>query len=168
MSEKSVNVLFVCLGNICRSPTAHALFQTRVNDRQLEHSIMVDSAGTGEWHIGCPPDKRAQKVALTYGYDMSHLQARQVSLADFSKFDYILGMDKQNLADLSAICPDHYQGVLGLFLREAGIDHTDEVPDPFYGDEKHFENAIQLIINAVDVLLDRIQKEHNIHSCPLL
>jgi protein-tyrosine phosphatase len=157
-----VKVLFVCLGNICRSPTAHALFQARVNTEHLSDHIIVDSAGTGDWHIGCPPDKRAQKTALEHGYDMSHLQARVVIPEDFSEFDYILGMDKDNLIHLKAMKLSHYTGVLGLFLTEAGISAADEVPDPFYGDDAHFEQVIQLIHNAVDGLLLRIKTEHSL------
>ena len=157
-----VNVLFVCLGNICRSPTAHALFQAQVNQAQLEHKIKIGSAGTGGWHAGSPPDERAQKTALEHGYDMSHLQARQVTTEDFSHFDYILAMDRQNLQDLKALAPSHYKGVLGLFLTESGVEFTDEVPDPYYGGEKQFEFAIQLVKDGVDGLLERIRQEHQI------
>lgn len=155
-------VLFVCLGNICRSPTAHALFQAEVNKANLQGRIFVDSAGTGDWHVGGQPDKRAQKTALEYGYDMSHLRARQVSVSDFSEFDYILGMDQQNLFDLKALKPSSYQGVLGLFLTESGIKEPDEVPDPYYGGELHFNHVIQLVEQAVRGLLDRIRKEHKL------
>jgi protein-tyrosine phosphatase len=157
-----VNVLFVCLGNICRSPTAHALFQARVNAENLSENIIVDSAGTGDWHLGLPPDKRAQKTALAHGYDMSHLQARLVTSADFAEFDYILGMDKENLRNLTAMRPDNYQGVLGLFLTEAGVTAASEVPDPYYGDEQHFEHAMQLITDAVDGLLQRIKVDYQL------
>lgn len=157
-----VNVLFVCLGNICRSPTAHALFQAQVNHAQLEDKIKIDSAGTGGWHAGSPPDERAQKTALEHGYDMSHLQARQVTLEDFSRFDYILAMDHQNLQDLKALSPSQYKGVLGLFLTESGVDIAEEVPDPYYGGEKQFEFAIQLVKDGVGGLLERIRQEHQI------
>lgn len=158
----SIKVLFVCLGNICRSPTAHALFQARVNESHLNDVITVDSAGTGDWHIGLPPDKRAQKTALDYGYDMSHLQARQVSTVDFTEFDYILAMDKENLKNLQAMKTTAFDGVLGLFLSESGVTETDEVPDPYYGDEQHFDHAMQLIQRAVDGLLARIKSDHHI------
>lgn len=162
MDKQPVKVLFVCLGNICRSPTAHALFQTCVNKYNLEEKIIVDSAGTGDWHVGLPPDKRAQAMALKNGYDMSHLRARQVSPSDFIQFDYILGMDHDNLHDLKQLKPSNYQGVLGLFLSESGIESAEEVPDPYYGNEQHFENSIKLIQDAVEGLFLRIKKDHNL------
>lgn len=158
----SVKVLFVCLGNICRSPTAHALFQARVNTENLAEKIIVDSAGTGDWHLGFPPDERAQKTALEHGYDMSHLQARLVTSDDFAEFDYILGMDNENLKNLTVMQPDNYTGVLGLFLTEAGVKVASEVPDPYYGDAQHFEYAMQLINDAVDGLLQRIKADHHL------
>ena len=159
--KRPTRVLFVCLGNICRSPTAHALFQAQVNEQGLDKAILIDSAGTGDWHVGAPPDKRAQQTALDHGFDMSHLTARQVSESDFDRFDYILGMDKDNLEHLLALRPSHYRGVLGLFLTESGIAAgKDEVPDPYYGDDQHFEAAIQLIKDAVDGLLIRIKQDH--------
>ena len=157
-----VKVLFVCLGNICRSPTAHALFQAAVNKAQLEQRIQIDSAGTGGWHSGSPPDQRAQKTALAHGYDMSHLQARQVHIDDFSSFDYILAMDHQNLQDLKAIAPANYHGVLGLFLTQSGIDRAEEVPDPYYGGDEQFEYAIGLVKEGVDGLLERIRQQHKL------
>ena len=160
--SKKIHVLFVCLGNICRSPTAHALFQAHVDQQQLDHRITVDSAGTGAWHSGAPPDDRAQATALHYGYDMSHLRARQVNLNDFSQYDYILAMDQQNLEDLQSLQPENFSGVLGLFLRESGIDHTIDVPDPFYGGQQHFETVVQLIHDAVDGLLQRIKMDYKI------
>jgi protein-tyrosine phosphatase len=157
-----VKVLFVCLGNICRSPTAHALMQARVNSESLESKIIIDSAGTGDWHLGFPPDERAQKTALQHGYDMSHLQARLVTSADFSAFDYILGMDKENVSNLVLMKPPHFTGVCGLFLTESGVTAADEVPDPYYGDEQHFEHAMQLIQEAVGGLLQRIKVDHKL------
>jgi protein-tyrosine phosphatase len=158
-----VNVLFVCLGNICRSPTAHALFQARVNKEGLAGLITVDSAGTGDWHAGLPPDKRAQHTAIEHGYDMGHLRARVVTAKDFSTFDYILAMDKHNLQYLQEMNPTSFQGVLGLFLTESGICRGEnEVPDPYYGDERHFHHVIELIEAAVEGLLSRIKKDHQL------
>lgn len=165
-----MNVLFVCLGNICRSPTAHGLFQYYVDQANLSDSIIVDSAGTGAWHVGDPPDRRAQSVALNKGYDIGHLRARCVESNDFLHFDYILAMDYQNLHDLQKIKPDNYKGVIGLFLETAdGVvedssisDKTVEVPDPFYGDSAHFEKAIALIDNGSKNLLDRVREKYDI------
>jgi protein-tyrosine phosphatase len=165
-----VNVLFACLGNICRSPTAHGLFQYHVDQANLSDSILVDSAGTGAWHVGEPPDRRAQSAALNKGYDIGHLRGRCVESHDFLHFDYILAMDYQNLHDLQKVKPDNYKGVLGLFLMIADgmlkdrpiSDKTLEVPDPFYGDSAHFKKAIALIDNGSKNLLDRIRENHDI------
>lgn len=113
----TVNVLFVCLGNICRSPTAHGLLQNQVEQHHLGDKIKVDSAGTGAWHLGQPPDKRAQVTALQRGYDIGHLRARTVSVTDFDEFDFILGMDKQNLSDLLALTPKQYSCTVDLLLE---------------------------------------------------
>ncbi|MGH1486717.1 MAG: low molecular weight protein-tyrosine-phosphatase [Cellvibrionaceae bacterium] len=156
----TVNVLFVCLGNICRSPTAHGLFQYHVDQAGLTNNIHVDSAGTGAWHAGNPPDDRAQSSALEKGYDIGGLRARQVTAADFKKYDYILAMDKQNLIDLRVMCPTGYHGVLALFLEAAGLKEMLEVPDPYYGGQEHFEHVIQLVERGAENLLARIQKEH--------
>ena len=115
MSE--ISVLFVCLGNICRSPTAHAVFQAMVIERGLAEQVSVDSAGTGDWHLGHAPDRRTSAVAAQRGYDMDQLRARLVETGDFEQFDYILVMDEENLANLKAMCPADYPGSLGLFLE---------------------------------------------------
>jgi protein-tyrosine phosphatase len=144
-------ILFVCLGNICRSPTAHAILEKKILDENLQHKIIVDSAGTGDWHIGRPPDLRAQKIALRHNYDLSNLKARQVSFADFYDFDYILAMDKQNLIDLKAMAPLDFSGSLQLFLDYGSTDKN-EVPDPYIGGEGGFEGVLFLIEDAVDGL----------------
>ncbi|MGD9662053.1 MAG: low molecular weight protein-tyrosine-phosphatase [Porticoccaceae bacterium] len=158
-SERSpqTGVLFVCLGNICRSPTAEGIFQHLVNIHQLSESIFVDSAGTGSWHIGRPPDARSQRVALQRGYDISHLRARQVSAGDFDDFDYILALDAANLANLEKIRPQHYAGHLGLLLPFAPHLRRREVPDPYGGDEKDFQLVVDLIQEAAEGLLNHIK-----------
>lgn len=162
MTDKPIRVLFVCLGNICRSPTAHALFQALVNKENLQDKILVDSAGTGGWHIGHSPDKRAQQTALAEGCDISHLRSRVVTVDDFSTFDYVLGMDQDNFKHLAMMKPNHFKGVLGLFLTEADVVQVDEVPDPYYGDEKHFEEAMALIQRGVAGLMNRIKNNHHL------
>jgi protein-tyrosine phosphatase len=165
-----VSVLFVCLGNICRSPTAHGLFQYYIDQANLGSSILVDSAGTGSWHEGEPPDSRAQSVALNRGYDISHLRGRSVESNDFFNFDYMLAMDDQNLQFLEKIKPANYHCELGLFLKIANNRVSDcsmnnkimQVPDPFYGDLAHFENAIALIDNGSKSLLAKIREKHDI------
>jgi len=158
----AVKVLFVCLGNICRSPTAHGLFEHTVKMAGLADSIIVDSAGTGGWHTGNPPDARAQATALERGYDISALQARQVQRADYTDFDYILGMDAQNMTDLDSIKTPNYHGVLGLFLEVAGVGNDLEVPDPYYGGDAHFAQVIDLVEQGCHGLLERIKKEHGL------
>ena len=147
------SVLFVCLGNICRSPTAHGVFEHLVSQRGLAESIRVDSCGTGGWHVGEPPDARATAEAGKRGYDLSSLRARQVQPEDFRRFDYILAMDHTNLADLQGMCPADYDGHLGLFLGFAGRADTDEVPDPYYGGREGFGHVLDLVEMASEGLL---------------
>jgi len=155
-NSEYLRVLFVCLGNICRSPTAHGVFEGRVRERGLSGRIEVDSCGTSRWHIGEPPDPRAVNEAAVRGYDLSGLRARQVSAEDFVTFDYILAMDRANLSDLEASCPPQFEGHLGLFLEFApGVD-VDEVPDPYHGGDEGFTRAIDLIEAASDGLLDHL------------
>lgn len=153
-----INVLFVCLGNICRSPTAHGVFQQVVLDAGMADQIHIDSAGTGDWHVGHGPDKRAVATAKSRGYDMSDLIARQVSAEDFGKFDYVLAMDKQNLADLQAMAPKDYGGHVGLFLAFARHHAMDEVPDPYYGGDQGFEAVFEMVEDASRGLLDHIKQ----------
>ena len=148
----SIKVLFVCLGNICRSPTAHGVFQKMLDDRGLNNRINVDSAGTAAWHTGKTPDARSQRFAKKRGYDLSQLHARQAIAADFDEFDVILAMDKQNLKDLQALCPSHFSGHLGLFL-EFGNSAVSEVPDPYYEGDDGFETVLDLVEGASEGLL---------------
>jgi len=159
-SEK-VRVLFVCLGNICRSPTAHGVFQYLVEQAGLADEIAVDSCGTGGWHAGEAPDARATAEARARGYDLSPLRARQVTGDDFSHFDYILGMDHSNLRDLRELCPDDYQGHLGLFLQFAEMD-VEEVPDPYYGGAAGFGHVLNLVEAASHGLLEAIRRAHSV------
>lgn len=150
-----VKVLFVCLGNICRSPTAHGVFAGLVKARGLEERILVDSAGTSDWHIGKGPDPRTIAAGLERGVDLSHLRASQVTRNDFQVYDYILAMDRQNLADLQTLAPADYAGCLDLFLRfaDAGVE---EVPDPYYGGKDGFIHVLDLIESASAGLLQHI------------
>ncbi|MBC6429234.1 MAG: low molecular weight phosphotyrosine protein phosphatase [Cellvibrionales bacterium] len=156
-------VLFVCLGNICRSPTAHGVFTQQVAAAGLSHAIRTDSAGTGDWHLGEPPDRRTQHHAQQRNIDLSALRARQVRPADFREFDYILAMDRQNLRDLQAMRPPTYAGTLALFLdylnpENAGKKpkHQREVPDPYYGGADGFEQVLDLVEQAARNLLREI------------
>lgn len=152
-----MSVLFVCLGNICRSPTAHGVFETLVAQQGLAGSITVDSAGTAAYHVGNPPDQRSIAAAKSRGYDLSALRARQVTAEDFQQFDYILAMDQENLHQLQRLMPADYAGHLGLFLPLGQCVET-EVPDPYYGGAAGFEHVLDLVENASMGLLMRIQQ----------
>lgn len=154
-----IRVLFVCLGNICRSPTAHGILLGRLEEEGLTDKVEVDSAGTASWHIGKAPDPRSQQAALARGIDISDQQARQVSEQDFQTFDYIIAMDRSNYADLKAI----YEKVGGtkpqLFLRAFGRSFDEhEVLDPYYGGEAGFRHVIDLVEDACDGLIIDIRK----------
>ena len=156
---RKISVLFVCLGNICRSPTAHAVFQAMVDAKGLSEQILVDSAGTGDWHLGHAPDKRTSEVAAERGYDMSNLRARLVTLADFGKYDYILGMDHENLCDLEVMRTAGYEGELGLFLDysvKPELSNHDVVPDPYYGGDNGFALVLDLVEDASAGLLSHV------------
>jgi protein-tyrosine phosphatase len=151
------SVLFVCMGNICRSPTAEGVFRDLAQRAGLGESLLVDSAGTGDWHVGAPPDRRAVQAAKRRGYDLSPLRARQVEPADFARFGWILAMDQQNLRALEAMRPVDFPGHVGLLLAlqpELGID---EVPDPYYGGPEGFEHVLDLVERASTALLERVR-----------
>jgi protein-tyrosine phosphatase len=150
------SVLFVCLGNICRSPTAEAVFRSQVAERQLDRFIHIDSAGTGDWHIGKAPDSRAQEAAKKRGYDLSSLSARQVRRSDFETFDLILAMDNNNLADLQRLKPSDSSIQLELFLNYARAN-VQEVPDPYYGGLSGFDVVLDLVEAASSGLLNDLQ-----------
>ena len=152
-----INVLFVCLGNICRSPTAHAVFRGKVRDAGLEDVIHVDSAGTGSWHIGSPPDSRAVQAAESNGYDMSGIYARQLSSSDFIKFDYILAMDEENIVNIQSIKGYSESVLLYYFLKfNSAVDRLD-VPDPYYGKGDGFNYVLELVEGASDGFLDYLK-----------
>jgi protein-tyrosine phosphatase len=157
----TVNVLFVCLGNICRSPTAHAVFQQLVDAGGLGTAIAVDSAGTGDWHIGKPPDLRSTRAALRRGYDLSVLRARRIAPEDFQHYQYILAMDLQNLRDLQQLRPADYRGELSLFLNY-GQSAEREVPDPYYGEGDGFEQVLDMVEAAAAGLLHAIVLAHGL------
>ena len=149
------SVLFVCLGNICRSPTAHGVFESLVKARGLDHQISIDSCGTGGWHVGESPDKRATAHARKRGYELSHLRARQVQANDFYEFNYILAMDEANLRELDLLCPTNAKVLPQLFLSFGDYSET-EVPDPYYGGEQGFEHVLDLVESACEGLLEDI------------
>jgi protein-tyrosine phosphatase len=153
---KKVRVLFVCMGNICRSPTAHGVFQNLVERESLSHLIEVDSAGTHAYHVGEPPDQRAQKTALRRGCDLGRQKARRASKEDFQRFDYILAMDQDNFRNLQAIAPPDMEEKLALFLDFAPGLGISEVPDPYYGGRDGFERVFDMVEEAAQGLLEHI------------
>lgn len=152
-----VRVLFVCMGNICRSPTAEGVFRHFVAQQGLEGQISCDSAGTHGYHIGEAPDTRAQEAAARRGYDLSGLRARRITEDDFSRFDYVLAMDTHNMAILHETCPAPQRGRLRLFLDYAKDPARREVPDPYYGDVGGFEIVLDLAEQAARGLLEHIR-----------
>ena len=160
LNMKNVSVLFCCMGNICRSPTAEAVFRFKVEEAGLEKLITIDSVGTHDYHIGVPPDLRTQKAAKQRGYDMSMLRGRQIEVADFSRFDYVLAMDNANMSILTRMCPQVNRDRLGLFLQYAQRHQESEVPDPYYGGDKGFENVLDMVEDAAAGLLQHIKKNH--------
>ena len=155
-----VKVLFVCLGNICRSPTSEGIFRAMVTNAGLGDLISIDSAGTGAWHEGEPPDPRGQAAAIRRGYDLSDQRARKVAIRDFEQFDYIIGMDSQNCADLTALAPEAACDKIKLFLDFAPhLGHRD-VPDPYYGGPQGFDNVLDLVEEASKGLLNDIRRRH--------
>jgi protein-tyrosine phosphatase len=147
-----MRVLFVCLGNICRSPTAEGVLRHKLREAGLADQVEVASAGTGDWHVGKAPDKRSQAAAKLRGYDLSAQRARQVSRADFVTYDLILAMDNSNLRHLKALQPAKGKAELDLFLRRYQSE-IDEVPDPYHDSDQGFEQVLDLIERASDLLV---------------
>ncbi len=147
-----MRVLFVCLGNICRSPTAEGVLRHKLREAGLADQVEVASAGTGDWHVGKAPDKRSQAAAKLRGYDLSAQRAQQVSRADFATYDLILAMDNSNLRHLKALQPAKGKAELDLFLRRFQLE-IDEVPDPYHDSDQGFETVLDLIERASDLLV---------------
>ena len=159
--RKPVKVLFVCMGNICRSPTAHGVFQSRVDAEGLGESILVDSAGTHSYHIGSPPDLRSQAVAKARGIDLGDLSARRFRAEDFIEFDYLVGMDRSNLADMLAIKPKTATAEVDLLLAYSNKFEQQEIPDPYFGNDG-FDLVFDMIDDAARGLLREIRAQHKI------
>ncbi|NVF14108.1 low molecular weight protein-tyrosine-phosphatase [Vreelandella maris] len=153
-----MKVLFVCLGNICRSPTAEGVFRRALEQTGLADDVEIDSCGVGSWHVGKAPDSRAQQAALCRGIDLSGLRARQLNVQDFAEFDYVLGMDQDNLRAIRDRKPANSQAHIGLFLDFAGTPGA-EVPDPYYGGDEGFENVLNMIEAASNGLIQHLKRE---------
>lgn len=154
-----MKILFVCLGNICRSPTAEAVLRHLLQREASELEVTVESAGIGAWHIGEPPDERSQAAARRRGFEMSSLRARQITAEDFSRFDLILAMDLENLAELKRRAPAHLRERVRLLLDFIPESELDEVPDPYYGGEAGFERVLDLVEQASRGLLDYLRNK---------
>ena len=151
-------VVFVCLGNICRSPTAEGVFRNLVKQENLDTWISTDSAGTHAYHIGAEPDRRAQQTARARGIDLSDLRGRQAIERDFYDFDYVLAMDDENFRLLKEICPVGLESKLSLFLDFSDEYSETQVPDPYYGGDQGFEHVFDLVESASNGLLADIKK----------
>ena len=153
MAKKSI--LFVCLGNICRSPLAEGVFRSVLAERGMEDDFVIDSAGMGDWHAGQAPDHRAIAVARTNGLDISGQQARAITEEDFERFDLVLGMDRKNIRELREIAPDASRDRIHLFLDYAGSG-AKEVPDPYFGDAAGFAEVYRMIRVASEALAAKL------------
>jgi len=157
---KKVNILFVCMGNICRSPTAEGVFAHHGEQGGVLGRLLIDSAGTHAYHVGEPPDSRAQQAALARGIDLSQQKARRVVADDFDVFDYILAMDSDNLSILEEACPAEYKHKIKLFMEFAPHMKTLAVPDPYYGGSNGFDRVLDLIDEASKGLLVHLRQSH--------
>ncbi|MBA1213263.1 low molecular weight protein-tyrosine-phosphatase [Pseudomonas oryzihabitans] len=154
----TLRILFVCMGNICRSPTAEGILRAKLDAAGLAEAVELDSAGTGDWHVGKAPDARAIQAAAGRGYDIGDLRARQVTADDFQRFDLILAMDQDNLAWLKQLRPGT-GAVPELFLARQGLA-VDEVPDPYYGGAAGFARVLDLLESACDGLVAEVAARH--------
>jgi len=156
---ESFSVLFVCTGNICRSPTAEGVFRKLAAEAGLGERILADSAGTHGYHVGEPPDPRTQAAAVRRGYDLSGLRARKVERADFQRFDLILAMDHDHHAILSRMAPAAVSHKLRLIMSYAGRFRESEVPDPYYGSPQEFERVLDMLEDAAQGLLVSLARD---------
>ena len=152
---KAHTILFICLGNICRSPAAEGIFKAKAAKTGL--SVTLDSAGTGAWHVGHPPDERMVRAAVGRGYDLSALRARRVDIGDFYVYDHILAMDESNYTDLKELQPPDGTATLSMMLD---FGSGGEVPDPYYGGTDGFDHVIDLLEEASDGLLRHLKASH--------
>ncbi len=160
--KKSINILFVCMGNICRSPTAHGVFENMVRMHGLEDIIHVDSAGTHAYHIGERPDPRSRAMAESRGYDISYVRARGLSEKDYLKFDYLLAMDKTNLNSLQVKSPLRERGKLELFMDYHPDRKGEDVPDPYFKESDLFDVVFDLVEDGCQNLLKVMRNRYQL------
>ena len=159
MSGNKFGVLFVCTGNICRSPTAEAIFRKLAADAGMAETVRADSAGTQGYHVGEPPDPRAQQAAAKRGYDLSGLRARRIEDADFQRFDLILAMDQDHYSILSRMAQPSDGQKLKLMMSYARRFEQRDVPDPYYGGPQGFERVLDMLEDAARGLLESLRKD---------
>lgn len=152
-----VKILFVCMGNICRSPTAEGVFRQILEREGLADRVVVDSAGTGAWHVGSSPDARAQAAARLRGIRLDHIRGRQICEADFEEFDHILAMDRHNLRELLSLSDSRHHHKIRLFMEYSPELGIEEVPDPYYGGESGFDRVLDMIEAASSGLLEDLR-----------
>jgi protein-tyrosine phosphatase len=158
LKQEAFKVLFVCMGNICRSPSAAGVFQAKVRDASLEKHVMVDSAGTHGFHVGEGADARSQRAAKKRGYDISEPRARQITKDDFARFDLILAMDWENHATLQQMAPRQYHHKIKLLMSFATEHESAVVPDPYYGGPDGFETVLDYVEDATTNLVDFVRR----------
>lgn len=157
MEKKKTKVLFVCFGNICRSPTAEGVFRQMVKEDGLDHLVEVDSAGTAGYHIGDPADPRSVNAAMLRGYDITEHRGRRIEATDFDEYDYILAMDQENYSQLAAVCTTGNWNKLKLFMEFASGFAGKEVPDPYYGGPRAFDLVLDMVESASRGLLKEVK-----------
>jgi len=163
--KNTVKVMFVCMGNICRSPTAHAVMRKLVLEQGLEDHIIIESSGTHAYHVGNPPDPRSQATAMQKGIDMSDLRAQKISITDYDEFDWILAMDEENLELINYYAPPDHTAQCALLMDFSVLEtYSDQhiVPDPYYGGNQGFENVFYMVEDACAGFLQHIQKSDDL------
>ncbi|HNQ03769.1 MAG TPA: low molecular weight protein-tyrosine-phosphatase [Thiobacillaceae bacterium] len=157
IDQGKISILLVCMGNICRSPTAEGVLRDKLADAGLLDKVRLDSAGTHDYHVGKPPDRRAQEAAGRRGYDLSSLRARQVGIGDFLEFDLILAMDEDNYQNLLRVCPEPHRHKVRLFLSFSRQYADQEVPDPYYGGSQGFDQVLDMVEDAAEEIVNTLR-----------
>jgi protein-tyrosine phosphatase len=162
VSEQSIGVLFVCLGNICRSPSAQGIAERLAQQRGWSKALHIDSCGTAAFNIGKAPDPRAVEAAVRRGYDISSQRARQIEAIDYQRHDYVIAMDRMNLTNVQAWAPEDFAGEIHLLMNYGKHRGVTQVPDPFYDDAGKFDQVVEILEKATTALLDHIGATHNL------